>query len=158
LEHLDVTNGLGLEANRVSIPFGLSADLRSGWVGGSNPRIEACKNHEQMASHNIQKEDQKQPLKLLRNHRFWITFGTSLTSWAHQGEDLGAKGKPSGFQRPLREDFGGILVPIGTHLGTLLDNKLAKKLFWDAFEEVLGRVSKKTPKFVGFLTLPNPLD
>ena len=81
-----------------------------------------------------------------------------MSSWAHPGEDLGAKGKPSGFQRPLWEDFGRILGPIGDHLGTLFDKKLAKTLLRDAFGEVLGEVSKKTSKFVEFLTLSNPLD
>ena len=70
-------------------------------------------------------------------------FGIFLTSWAHPGKDLGAKGKPSGFQRPLWEDFGRILEPIGDHLSTLFDKKLAKRLLRDAFGEVLGEVSKK---------------
>ena len=43
-------------------------------------------------------------------------------------------------------------------MGTLFDKKLAKTLLRDAFEEVLGEVSKKTSKFVEFLTLPNLLD
>ena len=81
-----------------------------------------------------------------------------MSSWVHLGEDLGAKGKPTGFQRPLWEDFGGILVPIGNHLGTLFDKKLAKRLLRNAFGEVLGEVSKKTSKFGEFLTLSNPLD
>ena len=85
-------------------------------------------------------------------------FGTFLNSWAHPAEDLGAKRKPSGFQRPRWEDFEWILVPIGNHLGTLLDNKLAKRLFRDAFGKVQGEVSKETSKFVEFLTLSNPLD
>ena len=51
-----------------------------------------------------------------------------------------------------------ILAPIGHHLGTLFDTKAAQRLFRDAFGEALGRVSKKTLKFVKFLTLPNPLD
>ena len=52
----------------------------------------------------------------------------------------------------------GILAPIGHHLGTLLDTKAGKRLFWDTFGEVLGEVSKKTPKFVEVLSLSNPLD
>ena len=48
--------------------------------------------------------------------------------------------------------------PIGDHLGTLFDKKLAKTLLRDAFGEVLGEVSKKISKFVEFLTLSNPLD
>ena len=43
-------------------------------------------------------------------------------------------------------------------MGTLFDKKLAKSLLRDAFGEVLGEVSRKTPKFVEFLTLSNPLD
>ena len=43
-------------------------------------------------------------------------------------------------------------------MGTLFDKKLAKMVFRDAFGEVLGEVSKKTSKFVEFLTLSNPLD
>ena len=81
-----------------------------------------------------------------------------MSSWAHPGEDLGGQGKPTGFQRPLWEDFGRILGPIGDHLGTLSDKKLAKTLLRDAFGEVLGEVSKKTSKFVEILTLSNPLD
>ena len=50
------------------------------------------------------------------------------------------------------------MIPIGNHLGTLLDNKLAKRLFQDAFGKVQGEVSKETAKFVEFLTLSNPLD
>ena len=81
-----------------------------------------------------------------------------MSSWAHPGEDLGAKGKPTVFQRLLWEDLGRILEPIGDHLGTLFDKKLAKRLLRDAFGEVLGEVSKTTSKCVKFLTLPNPLD
>ena len=77
-----------------------------------------------------------------------------MTSWA----PLGTKGKPTGFQRPLWEDFGRILGPIGDHLATFFDKKLAKRLLRDAFGEVLGEVSEKTSKFVEFLTLSNPLD
>ena len=43
-------------------------------------------------------------------------------------------------------------------MATLLDNKLAKRLFGDAFGKALGEVSKKTLRFVEFLTLSNPLD
>ena len=50
------------------------------------------------------------------------------------------------------------MEPIGNHLGTLFDKKLAKRLLRDAFGEVLGEVSKKTSNFVEFLTLSNPLD
>ena len=92
------------------------------------------------------------------NHRFCSTFDNFLNSWAHPGEDLGAKRKPTGFQRPLWKDFGGILGPIGDHLATFFDKKLAKRLLRDAFGEVLGQFSKKTSIFVEFLTLPNPLD
>ena len=81
-----------------------------------------------------------------------------MSSQAHHGEHLGAKGKPTGFQRPLWEDFGRILVPIGDHLGTLFDKKLTKRLLRDAFGEVLGEVTKKASKFGEFLSLSNPLD
>ena len=124
----------------------------------TTPRLqrgeEKSKNHERTASQKTQKSDQKQSLKLHRNHRFLITFGTFLTSWAPPG----TKGKPTGFQTPLWEDFGRILGPIGDHLATLFDKKLAKRLLRDAFGEVLGEVSKKASKFVEFLTLSNPLD
>ena len=40
------------------------------------------------------------------------------------------------------------MVPIGHHLGTLFDKKLAKRMLRDAFGEVLGEVSEKTSKFV----------
>ena len=56
-------------------------------------------------------------------------------------QDLGAEGKPSAFQKPLWEDFGSLLVPFGRHLGTLLDNKLAKRQLRDAFGEGLREVS-----------------
>ena len=81
-----------------------------------------------------------------------------MSSWAHPREDLEAKRKTSGFQTPLWEGLGRILTPIGHHLGTLLDTKARKRLFWDTFWEVLGEVSKKTSKSVEFLTLSNPLD
>ena len=81
-----------------------------------------------------------------------------MSSWAHPREDLEAKRKTSGFQAPLWEGLVGILAPIGHHLGTLLDTKAGKRLFWDTFWEVLGEVSKKTSKLVEFLTLSNPLD
>ncbi len=89
---------------------------------------------------------------------FLITFGTFLSSWAHPGEDLGGKGIPSGFQRPLLDDFWWIWVPIGHHFWTLLDPKLTKRLFWDTCREVLGHVLKNTSTFIWFLTLSNPLD
>ena len=81
-----------------------------------------------------------------------------MSSWAHPREDLEAKRKTSGFQTPLWEVLVRILTPIGHHLGTLLDTKARKRLFWDTFWEVLGEVSKKTSKLVEFLTLSNPLD
>ena len=87
-----------------------------------------------------------------------ITFDTFLSSWAHPREDLEAKRKTSGFQTPLWEGLGGILDPIRHHLGTLLDTKAGKRLFWDTFWEVLGEGSKKTSKVVEVLTLSNPLD
>ena len=80
----------------------------------------------------------------------WYLFELLSPLW----EGSGAKGKPSGFQKPLWEDFGGILVPIGVHLGTLLDNKLAQGLFRDAFWEVLGEVSKKHRNLLNFLPSP----
>ena len=70
---------------------------------------------------------------------FWHLFELPGPPW----EDLGAKGKLNGFQKPLWEDFGSLLVPFGGHLGTLLDNKLAKRLLRDAFGEGLREVSKK---------------
>ena len=48
--------------------------------------------------------------------------------------------------------------PIGDHLATFFDKKLAKRLLRDAFGEVLGEVSKKASKFVEILTLSNPLN
>ena len=81
-----------------------------------------------------------------------------MSSGAHPKEDLEAKRKTNGFQTPLWEGLGRILAPSGHHLGTLLDTKAGERLFWDTFWEVLGQVSKKTPKFVEFLTLSNPLD
>ena len=43
-------------------------------------------------------------------------------------------------------------------MGKLFETNVAKRPFRDAFGEVLGEVSKKTSKFVEFLTLSNPLD
>ena len=63
-----------------------------------------------------------------------------MSSWAYPREDLEAKRKTSGFQTPLWEGLVGILAPIGHHLGTLLDTKAGKRLFWDTFWEVLGEV------------------
>ena len=99
--------------------------------------------------------------KTRNNHKNYteiIDFESLLAPFWPPGPPLGTKGKPTGFQTPLWEDFGRILEPIGDHLAALFDNKLAKRLLRDAFGEVLGEVSKKASKFVEFLTLSNPLD
>jgi len=111
---------------------------------------ETALQHEKGSAETAPRTTQKSQIC----HHFWYLFELLGPPW----EDLGAKGIPSGFQRPLLDDFWRILVPIGDHFWTLLEPRLAKRLLRDAFTEVLGQALKKTSRSIEFLILSNPLD
>ena len=81
---------------------------RQGTETDNSHDIKWCSNREDIewaGIHNTRKGHRERLKQMPEIFVFFITVDTVLASLAHPGEDLGAKGIPSGFQRPLLGDL-----------------------------------------------------
>ena len=70
---------------------------------------------------------------------FWYLFELLGPPWGGSGGQGETKWIPETTSKRLWKDFGTRWEPLGKTSG----NKVAKRLFWDAFGVVLSQVSKK---------------